>query len=258
MDGIVPHGARVDLFRGDITRLACATATFARADQMVPKDSERLVRNAVVSFRQGIDTLACFGVAFCACIFSVPTIHQSIRTARRIAARVLGARVTVIAIELCTDDADPIMTAPVATTLAHARAPTWPIAGARVVVAVFRALIAVIPATGTKVLYAPAANADVTRTAARSIGLTSVVAEVLDWPLVRLTKPRRRLANTTAKAFVYRAGVAVTAVPAWTRITAPNHAQGPECEQKQHKAEQPTHRPPLHTQTVSPAVPRYT
>jgi hypothetical protein len=142
--------------------LACATATFAGAEQIGPIDSELPVRNAEVSFRQGIDTLACFGVAFCASIFSVPTIHRFIHTARTIVAPVPGAQVTIIAIELCADDADPLFrTEPVATTLAHARVPpTWLIAGTRFVVAVVRALIAVIHATGTQVLSAHAVNAD--------------------------------------------------------------------------------------------------
>jgi hypothetical protein len=203
--------------------LACATATFAGAEQIGPIDSELPVRNAVVSFRQGIDTLACFGVAFCASIFSVPTIHRFIETAEAIVAgAVVGAHVTIIAIELFADDADTVFRAAAGVSLAHARVPPTRlrvIAGARFVVAVFRALIAVIHATGTKVLSAHAVNADVTRTATRTAG-----GPIADWVVVTLPAGIRAGRPHNIDTVVYGAWVAV-ATAATRVIPAPHRAQ---------------------------------
>jgi hypothetical protein len=218
---IFPTRARVDLLRNDITRLACATATFAGAEQIDPIDSELPVRNAEVSFRQGIDTLACFGVAFCASIFSVPTIQRFIHTARTIGAAVAGAQVAIIAIEFFADDADPVRRTAAVVSFAPARvAPARHVADARFVVAVVRALIAVIHATGTRVLSAHAADADVTRTATRTAG-----GSIADWVVVTLITGRAATKNIEPNkdTFVYGAWVAVTAIPARTRGPAPHH-----------------------------------
>jgi hypothetical protein len=186
--------------------------------QILPVDPELPVRIAVVSFRQGIATLARLRVAYGAPIFSVPAVHRSIDTADVIVAAVVGAHVTIIAVEFFADDADPLFrTEPVATTLAHARVPpTWLIAGTRFVVAVFRALIAVIHATGTKVLSTHPPHTDVARTAGGSIA---------DWVVVTLITGRTATKKIEPKkdTFVFGAWVAVTAIPARTRGPAPHH-----------------------------------
>jgi hypothetical protein len=212
------QGAWVHFVRGDVTRLARTAATFAEAEQILPVDPEFPVRKAVVSFRQGIDTLACFGVAFCASIFSVPTIQRFIHTARTIGAAVAGAQVAIIAIEFFADDADPVRRTAAVVSFAPARvAPTRHVADARFVVAVFRALIAVIHATGTKVLPARATDADVTRTAGGSIGVGSAMATLITGrAATKKIKPNK-------DTFVYGAWVAVIAVPARTLGPAPRH-----------------------------------
>jgi hypothetical protein len=144
--GRVFDGAEVHFLRGDVTQLACATATFARAEQIRPTDPELPVRYAPASLRQGIVTLARLRVA-CGAPVSVPTAHRIVDTTAVIVAVVGGAQVTIIAIQFFADARVPVKRL---------------IAGTRFIVAICRALVAVIHAIGTKVLSAQPLDADLT------------------------------------------------------------------------------------------------
>jgi hypothetical protein len=86
-----------------------------------------------------------------------------------------------------------------------------------------------------EVLSAHAVNADVTRTAGGSIA---------DWVVVTLITGIRAGRPHNIDTVVYGAWVAVTTIPAWTRLAAAHEPRRPKREQKQHKADQPTHKPP--------------
>jgi len=158
------EGAEVHFLRRDVTRLACTTVTFAKAEQILPTDPKLPVRVAHVSVIRGIATLARLGGACVdGALVSVKTVHRQVNTAAAIGAVVGGAQVTIIAIEFFADNAHPAITSAV-VTFTLARVPVRKrhiVAGTRSIVAINRAAISVVLATRAQVLAACSVHANV-------------------------------------------------------------------------------------------------